>query len=227
MHPIYREVDILAADWKKIKQQERIDFLIGFVHWDFEQSYIPAPDTTATALRLLLEYDFDFICGHGPHVLQTVEVVKGSKVVAYSAGNLCSERGNWQTKMGGLIEINLSKKKLANYKVHPYLQEQQHDESVMIVPLEHTHNTAQFRDRLAKLFFLRPLLTVGNKQGTYRMHVITSDGPLIATDAKVFVTMTGSNGTSGEKELPQTRFLCNSVDEFYLATEQVTKMFAC
>jgi hypothetical protein len=40
--PIFREEDVLNVHWKSVKEKEGIDFLIGFVHWDYEQSYIPA-----------------------------------------------------------------------------------------------------------------------------------------------------------------------------------------
>lgn len=39
--PIFREEDVLSVDWKSVKEKEKLDFLIGFVHWDYEQSYIP------------------------------------------------------------------------------------------------------------------------------------------------------------------------------------------
>lgn len=222
--PIFREEDILGVDWNDVKKKEGIDFLIGFVHWDFEQSYIPSPSTASNAYRLLVEQDFDIIVGQGPHVLQTVEIVGGSKVVAYSIGNLCSERGTWQTKMGGLFEINISKKKLASYRIHPYIQEKL-EGGCLVVPIDHTLdvvNQSKFRNRLQKLFDLRPLMDLNQDKVVYRVKVITCEGAFAGTDSRVFITLIGSEGESAEMELAgQTKYMFNSgsVDEFYLPLE--------
>lgn len=35
--PIYREEDVVDVDWAAVKKREKIDILIGFPHWDYEQ----------------------------------------------------------------------------------------------------------------------------------------------------------------------------------------------
>ena len=85
--PIFREEDILLVNWIEVKNIYKLDFLVGFVHWDFEQSYIPKhvqefskkfltnfQETSELAHKLVLEQGFDAIVGHGPHVLQTIEI---------------------------------------------------------------------------------------------------------------------------------------------------------
>ncbi len=72
---VWREEDVVAHDWEKAKAENNIDVLIGFVHWDYEQSYYPAKETSNVAHSLLGKHKFNIIIGHGPHVLQVNIVV--------------------------------------------------------------------------------------------------------------------------------------------------------
>lgn len=67
---VWREEDVLAENWEEVKKKEKIDTLIGFCHWDYEQSYYPSNETCVSAHKLLGKHKFNVIIGHGPHVLQ-------------------------------------------------------------------------------------------------------------------------------------------------------------
>eukprot|EP00873_Tetraselmis_striata_P038891 jgi/Tetstr1/459155/TSEL_004602.t1 len=128
--PVYRTEDMLAMDWRQVKAAGGVDVLVAFVHWDREQSYWPQQETCRMGQELLAR-GFDAVVGHGPHVLQPLEAgTDGNGLIAYSIGNLCGERGSWQTKLGALLELQISGKHLSGYCLHPVLQQPVQDGSV-------------------------------------------------------------------------------------------------
>jgi len=121
--PIWRAEDVAAHDWATLREEHSIDALIGFPHWDFEQSYIPDESTTILANHLVGKGAFDAIIGHGSHVCQPVQVSGEGGLCAYSIGNLCSTKGGWHTRMGMAFELRLNAEgKLTSYAAHPFIQ---------------------------------------------------------------------------------------------------------
>ena len=62
------------------------EVVVVSIHWGAEYQVTPSPRQREIA-RVLSEAGASVIAGHGPHVLQTVEMV-GETLVAYSLGNL-------------------------------------------------------------------------------------------------------------------------------------------
>jgi len=148
--PIYREEDVINVDWKEAKEKHDIDILIGFPHWDFEQMYCPFSNTVDFAGKLL--QNFDILCGTGPHVMQPIQVVNGPKICAYSIGNFCGKNGTWQTKVGGIFEVNIGEKKIQSYEMYPFIDQiEEADDSQMILPLEFAQKNSNFQKQEERL----------------------------------------------------------------------------
>jgi len=62
------------------------------LHWGNEYDSAGSADQRSLAGRLLASPDIDLIVGHGPHVLQPVEMIHG-KYVLLSVGNLVANQG--------------------------------------------------------------------------------------------------------------------------------------
>lgn len=129
--PIIRETDL--TDAKMIQIKEAHDLLIGFAHGNEEQSYYPLKKTRERWMRLIDGKKFDFIVGHGPHVLQPAEKVGSQGLLFHSIGNFCSPLGKSQTKIGCIPEMTIShidgKVSRTDYKVHIL---QQHQETLSL-----------------------------------------------------------------------------------------------
>lgn len=115
--PVFRTEYLLEHDWNLVKRAEGVHFLVAYLHWDREQRYMPRAETVRVAERLA-RAGIDLIVGHGPHVCQGAQEfpsclnpitgVASSTLCVYSLGNLCSEKGKWHTKVGGLLEVTLA-----------------------------------------------------------------------------------------------------------------------
>ena len=115
--PVFRTEYLLKHDWNLVKRAEGVHFLVAYLHWDREQRYMPRAETVRVAEQLA-RAGVDLIVGHGPHVCQGAQEfpsclnpitgVASSTLCVYSLGNLCSEKGKWHTKLGGLLEVTLS-----------------------------------------------------------------------------------------------------------------------
>jgi len=243
--PVWRQEDVAAVDWASVKSSEKVDFLLGYPHWGFEQSYVPDVQDTKLAAKLLGAGGFDFICGHGPHVLQPVEVREGGGAVCYSAGNLCSMRGKWQTKLGGIVEVTIKKGKLGAYRVHSYVQKQEGGIiPTMLVPIEDVPDTLSldfltnpkmdaervcalygaakdvFVHRMEKLFFMNRRATQSFTGGhIYKVTVFTGRDTGAGTDEFIYATLIGDKGQTVETRLQRPGVDCfeaHSRDQFYI-----------
>lgn len=162
---IMRTSDVLGFDWAKYKVKNNIQALIGFPHWDFEQSFWPMEDTQILAKKCV-DLGFDVLVGHGPHVVQPTEQIlteNGNKgVVCYSLGNYCSERGRSQTKVGSLLNLtieidvdaNSSKNKTLskiNYENHFFKQIKKNKESSIHISLFNGKNDSDYPEIGARI----------------------------------------------------------------------------
>jgi hypothetical protein len=100
--------DILAlantqgGDLSSFKERLNLQSFALTIHWDHEYSAIPSKTTEAAAQRFA-DIGFDVIVGHGPHVVQRMDILmRGVEEipVAYSVGNLASRRLNSQNARG-------------------------------------------------------------------------------------------------------------------------------
>ena len=61
--------------------------IVAIFHWGNETETVP--DSNQTTLgRIAIDEGADLVCGHHPHVLQSIETYKGRNIV-YSLGNFC------------------------------------------------------------------------------------------------------------------------------------------
>jgi poly-gamma-glutamate synthesis protein (capsule biosynthesis protein) len=68
------------------------EIVILSLHWGNEYDPAGSADQRSLAGRLLASPDIDLIVGHGPHVLQPIEMIHG-KYVLLSVGNLVANQG--------------------------------------------------------------------------------------------------------------------------------------
>lgn len=152
--PITRAEDISPLLIQKIKNMQKLDILIGFVHGNEEQSYYPLKETRDRWNTLLGTDKFDFIVGTGPHVIQPAEQIKSS-LIFHSIGNFFSAGGRSQTKVGLIPEIDLKynslhKKIALSYIVH-FIQ-QKNDTLLLFDVDENKIFYPEIVDRLKKIW---------------------------------------------------------------------------
>lgn len=100
------------------------DIVIVSAHWGTEYSSEVNSNQQKWA-QTFTNLGADFIFGQGPHVLQPVRKIKGSKgndaIVFYSLGNLLSTQLDIESLIGGLavIDINKNTKKVDNISFYP------------------------------------------------------------------------------------------------------------
>lgn len=68
-------------------RQEGADLVFACCHWGIEREYYPE-DYQKSLGRKCIDWGYDLVIGHHPHVLQGVEEY-GGKFIVYSLGNFC------------------------------------------------------------------------------------------------------------------------------------------
>ncbi len=84
----------------------RADLVIISIHWGAE--YSPTTQRQRTLARQMVAAGADLIVGHGPHVLQAVEMLDGA-LVAYSLGNSLFDQPFIDTRQGAILHITLDR----------------------------------------------------------------------------------------------------------------------
>ncbi|HAV43390.1 TPA: hypothetical protein DCX15_05180 [bacterium] len=81
--PAWATTEEIIEEIKKIR--DKVDFVIVSFHWGVEFQHTPTINQVETAHKLI-DAGADFILGHHPHVLQSIENYKGRYII-YSLGN--------------------------------------------------------------------------------------------------------------------------------------------
>lgn len=71
-----------------------VDWVIVQLHWGLEMAQLPSPSQRQLARRFV-QAGADLILGHHPHLLQPMEIIKGTPVL-YSLGNFLFSEMYWQ-----------------------------------------------------------------------------------------------------------------------------------
>jgi poly-gamma-glutamate synthesis protein (capsule biosynthesis protein) len=82
------------------------DLVMVSMHWGAE--YYPPTERQRLLARELVAAGADLIIGHGPHVLQPVEVIEGA-LVAYSLGNFLFDQPFADTRQGAILRLTLER----------------------------------------------------------------------------------------------------------------------
>jgi hypothetical protein len=85
------DADLIVADATRAKTAGAAVVIVS-LHWGNEFDSAGAPEQRSLADRLLASPDIDLIVGHGPHVLQPIEMFHG-KFALLSVGNLVANQG--------------------------------------------------------------------------------------------------------------------------------------
>ena len=88
----------------------KVDFIIVFMHWGIENSFLVSPQQERIANELS-SLGVNLIIGSHPHVVQPIRWVNDT-LVAYSVGNfLCKQDSDYlMNRVGGMLELTLKRK---------------------------------------------------------------------------------------------------------------------
>lgn len=101
------EYDDIKTEMQRIPADT---FKVLYIHWGNE--YINRPSSAQKKLaHWLIDVGFDLIIGMHPHVLQGFEIYKG-KHIFYSLGNFVFEMAWAPTRIGAVVELDLTTKSL-------------------------------------------------------------------------------------------------------------------
>ncbi len=92
-------------DIQKLKQKERVDYIVVAFHWGKEKALYP-DDWQVNLAHLAVETGADLVVGHHSHVLQGIERYKGG-VVAYSLGNFLFGGNSRRTYDTVVLQVEL------------------------------------------------------------------------------------------------------------------------
>ena len=82
-------------------------FVVVYIHWGSELDKLPT-DRMRELARTFINSGADIIVGHHPHVVGTVECIKGRPVV-YSLGNFLFDQKYEETKKGAVLQCEINK----------------------------------------------------------------------------------------------------------------------
>jgi len=117
--PLINE-DRMRRDIDLVRQN--VDVLVISLHWGTENTYYPSPYQIRMAHRLV-DAGATLILGHHPHVLQAIEMYRGS-LIAYSLGNfqfVCGSArpGRFQSDWTGILRVELGAEGVKGWKLIP------------------------------------------------------------------------------------------------------------
>lgn len=87
------------------------------IHWGIEGSSEPSKRQRELA-RLIAQQGVDLIIGHGPHVLQPVEMIGGC-IVAYSLGDFVFDINKPPRNEGAVLEVEINGPGITGYRLRP------------------------------------------------------------------------------------------------------------
>lgn len=147
---IYRHDDVFNSEgqsrtnWQQIKEEENINTIIAYPHWEYEFQHFPVKDSVDQA-KTLMSSGIDLIVGSHPHVLQAMDWCEG-KICLYSLGNFCGLGGRWPTKLTAILEVKVSKElnnlgEVIGYELYPVVQVDKDDTLVLLQSGQKKHDS--------------------------------------------------------------------------------------
>lgn len=149
--PSGKEYLVNEVNKEKIKDEikqakEAADVVVMSIHWG--QEYVRFPNQNQIDLaHFFISEGVDIVFGHHPHVLQPIEWIEAengeSGLVVYSLGNFLSGQ-MWDYKdIGGMVEVDISKKfaegnsstEITDVRFHPTYVYNEHLRNYLVVPL--------------------------------------------------------------------------------------------
>jgi hypothetical protein len=154
---VYRGEHIHKINWRNIKREFRLDYLVGMPHWEYEFQHFPHQQTRTQARSLIDDAGINLLVGIHTHTVQPIEKFQHG-LCAYNLGNLCGYARAWPVRLVALLEVNLSLayntvNRVAGYRMH-YFYQQTTAEGLHIIPLDQAPVAVRgkIRHRLQKLF---------------------------------------------------------------------------
>jgi poly-gamma-glutamate synthesis protein (capsule biosynthesis protein) len=102
--PVIR-TDILGTDFAGTKTTQKLDYLVGYSHWQFEFKHFPRRPFVELAEQLA-RAGMDVNVGGHPHVLGPLAVA-GNGLVHCSLGNFVGLHPRWPMRLGGIMRMFL------------------------------------------------------------------------------------------------------------------------
>jgi poly-gamma-glutamate synthesis protein (capsule biosynthesis protein) len=102
--PVIR-TDILGVDLSSEKVTQRLDYLVGYSHWQFEYKHFPRSPFDQLAAQLA-GVGMDLNVGGHPHVLGPL-VAAGKGLNLCSLGNFVGLHPGWANRLGGILRLCL------------------------------------------------------------------------------------------------------------------------
>jgi poly-gamma-glutamate capsule biosynthesis protein CapA/YwtB (metallophosphatase superfamily) len=96
---------LIKIDIQKLKQSDKVDYVVVNFHWGKEKALYPEDWQVALA-HLTVECGADLVVGHHPHVLQGVEKYKDA-IIAYSLGNFLFGGKNRSTYNTVVLKVEI------------------------------------------------------------------------------------------------------------------------
>jgi poly-gamma-glutamate synthesis protein (capsule biosynthesis protein) len=133
VHRMALNEGIAANDFEQLKMQiahceaERVDFLVGQLHWGLEHEFYPVPEQIELAHHLA-ELGVDAIIGHHPHVVQPMELYRTRRdphrlvPIYYSLGNLITPFSARHACESAVARITLAKGTLDGGSARTYVK---------------------------------------------------------------------------------------------------------
>lgn len=100
--PVIR-TDVLGTDFDGTKSTQKLDYLVGYSHWQFEFKHFPRRPFVALAEELA-RAGMDMNVGGHPHVLGPM-IAAGSGVAHCSLGNFVGLHPGWTMRLGGIMRM--------------------------------------------------------------------------------------------------------------------------
>jgi poly-gamma-glutamate capsule biosynthesis protein CapA/YwtB (metallophosphatase superfamily) len=96
---------MIKTDIQKLKQADKVDYVVVNFHWGKEKALYPEEWQAALA-HFTVECGADLVVGHHPHVLQGVEEYKDG-IIAYSLGNFLFGGKNRSTYNTVVLKVEI------------------------------------------------------------------------------------------------------------------------
>lgn len=160
---VYRGEHIHGVNWRKIKRDYHLDYLIGMPHWEYEFQHFPHKETRKQAKSLIDGLGLNLVVGIHTHTLQPIEQFQQG-LCAYNLGNLCGYARAWPVRLVGLLEVNLTMtpeavNRVASYQMH-YFYQQTTPQGLHIIPLAQAPMVVRqkLQRRIEKIFIQKEVI---------------------------------------------------------------------
>ncbi|WP_330949388.1 CapA family protein [Virgibacillus sp. MG-45] len=141
--------DMIASEITEAKK--KADVIVLSLHFGNEYERMPS-DAQKQIVQYAADQGVHVVIGHHPHVLQPMEWVKGKDgnrtFVAYSLGNFLSGQDEFYRRIGGIVQLTITKKvngtndeiELSQPTFIPTFVKFENDANFEVVPMYQLHN---------------------------------------------------------------------------------------